>query len=79
MSPRRAAELRRAIGGSRRTLARWRTWWSEIFTATPLWRAVRALWVSAVSETELPASLLERFAEGEDWMRVFRLLDLIKP
>ncbi len=76
---RRAAELRRAIGASRRTLARWRTWWREVFTATPFWRAARALWVPAVSPATLPASLLERFVECEAWMRLFRLLDFITP
>ena len=76
---RRAGELGRAIGASRRTLARWRRWWQEIFTATAFWQAARALWVPAVSVAELPASLLERFAEGEDWMRLFRLLDFMAP
>jgi hypothetical protein len=76
---RRAAELRRAIGASRRTLARWRTWWREIFTATPFWRAARAMWVPPVSTPSLPASLLERFVEGEEWMRLFRLLDFVAP
>jgi len=76
---RRASELRQAIGASRRTLARWRTWWREIFTATPFWRVARALWVPAVAEIGLPASLLERFVDGEAWMRLFRLLDFIKP
>lgn len=76
---RRAAELRRTIGASRRTLARWRTWWREIFTATPFWRAARAQWVPAVSEPALPSSLLERIVEDEGLMRLVRLLDLIKP
>ena len=76
---RRASELRRAIGASRRTLARWRTWWREAFTATPFWRAARAQWVPAVSEPALPASLLERFVEGEALMRLVRLLEFINP
>ena len=76
---RRAAELRRAIGASRRTLARWRTWWREIFTTTPFWRAARGLLVPAVPEASLPASLLERFVESEEWMRLFQLLDFIAP
>ena len=76
---RRAAELGRAIGASRRTLARWRRWWREIFTATPFWRAARAMWVPAVSPATLPASLLERFVEDEAWMRLFRLLDFVRP
>jgi len=76
---RRAAELRRAIGASRRTLARWRTWWRQVFTATPFWGAARALWMPVVSTAELPASLLERFVEGEAWVSLYRLLDFIKP
>ena len=78
-SARRAADLRRAIGASRRTLARWRTWWREMFTATPFWRAARAQWVPAVSEPALPASLLERFVEDETLMRLVRLLEFISP
>ena len=76
---RRAGELRRAIGASRRTLARWRTWWREIFTAMPFWRTARAQWVPAVSEGGLPASLLERFVEEQELQRLVRLLDFVKP
>jgi hypothetical protein len=39
----------------------------------------RARWVPAVPTTELPLSLLERFVEGEQWQRLFQLLDFIKP
>jgi hypothetical protein len=76
---RRTAELRRAIGASRRTLSRWRTWWREIFTATSFWRAARAQWVPSVSEASLPASLLEQFVEREALMRLVRLLEFIEP
>jgi hypothetical protein len=78
-SARRVAEVRRWIGASRRTLARWCTWWRELFTATPFWRAARAQWVPAVSEATLPASLLERFVEVEALTRLVRLLEFIKP
>lgn len=76
---RRAGELRRAIGASRRTLARWGTWWREMFTTTPFWRVARAQWVPAVSEATLPASLLERFAEADPLLRLVRLLAFIGP
>lgn len=76
---RRAGELRRAIGASRRTLARWRAWWKEAFTATPFWRTARAQWVPPVPEVALPASLLERFVEEDDAMRLVLLLDFVKP
>lgn len=76
---RRAGEIRRAIGANRRTLARWRTWWRETFTATPFWRTARARWVPPVWEAAMPASLLERIVEEEDVMRLVRLLDFVKP
>lgn len=76
---RRAGEIRRAIGASRRTLARWRMWWRETFTATPFWRTARARWVPPVSEAAMPGSLLERFIEEDDVMRLVRLLEFIKP
>lgn len=79
VSDRRAAELRRLIGASRHTLARWRTWWRETFTATAFWQVERGRWVPEVSVAELPASLLERFVEGDDRMRLCRLLGFIKP
>lgn len=78
-SGRRAAAVRRAIGASRRTLARWRRWWRETFTATPFWRAARGQWVPAVSEAALPASLLERFVAEDESTRLVRLLGFIKP
>jgi hypothetical protein len=37
------------------------------------------MWVPPVSVTELPASLLERFIEGDEWMRLFQLLKFIAP
>lgn len=75
---RRVAELQREIGVSRRTLARWRAWWLEVFTTTPFWRAARALVPCALS-SELPASLLTSFVEGDDVLRLYRMLDFIKP
>jgi len=75
---RRVAELRRVIGASRRTLARWRTWWLEVFATTPFWRAARALVPDAPS-SELPASLLASIVESDEVLRLYRFLDFIKP
>lgn len=76
---RRITELRRKIGVHRRTVARWMTWWREIFTATPFWRVARALLMPPVSSAELPSSLLERFADEDESARLLRFLDFIKP
>lgn len=45
-----------------RTLRRWRHWWSRAFPATPFWRTARARLMPPVDETQLPATLLDRFA-----------------
>ena len=79
VSDRRAAELRRAVGASRQTLARWRSWWAEVFPSTPFWQAARALISPPVSLEEMPASLLDRFAGADEVERVVRFLDFIKP
>ena len=44
-----------------RTIARWRRWWSDTFTATPFWQTARARLMPPVEHARLPASLLERF------------------
>lgn len=76
---RRVAELAALIGASRRTLARWRTWWREIFATTPAWRATRAMvGAPAVDTATLPLSLVERFA-GDEYARIISALRLIAP
>jgi hypothetical protein len=79
VTARRAAELRRAIGVSRKTLARWRTWWTEVFVATSFWQTARALVSPPVAVGELPASLLCRFADAGSVEGLVRFLDFIKP
>jgi hypothetical protein len=64
LSAHRVAELRALIGVSRRTLERWRHWWLELFTVTPLWKELRGRLSTPVDLERLPASLLERFAGG---------------
>lgn len=51
-----------ALAVTRRTLRRWRRWWSDAFPGTPFWRIARARLMPPVDESRLPASLLERFA-----------------
>ena len=79
VTDRRGAELRRAVGASRETLARWRAWWKAVFVATPFWQVARGLLSPPVSVGELPASLLERFAGQGNVEGVVRMLDFIKP
>jgi len=79
VSGRRAAALRAAVGVSRQTLARWRTWWTEVFVATAFWQLARAQLSPPVSVDGLPASLLERFEGAGTIEGLVRLLDFIKP
>jgi hypothetical protein len=60
-TPARMHQLHGWVGVSRRTVARWRDWWCEVFANTPFWRA--AAWIPPVAAADLPAALLERFAQ----------------
>lgn len=72
-------ELCRAIGVSRRTVARWRRWWRERFATSAFWQQARGLLGGGVAIDELPASLLARFEAPSEGARLLLLLDFIKP
>lgn len=74
----RVAALTTEIGADRRTVERWRRWWLDSFTATPLWQAARAALMPPVEHGRLPASLLDRFA-GNDADRMIALLRFVLP
>lgn len=65
LTPARASKLRELIGASLRTLTRWRRWWTEAFTAGPVWRELRGRLQQPVDEHALPRSLLSAFQGGE--------------
>jgi hypothetical protein len=59
-------KLSALLGISRRTLVRWRRWWSTMFASSRFWASLRGRFVPAVDEATLPASLLPRvLATGE--------------
>jgi hypothetical protein len=74
----RIAKLSQMFGVSRRTVARWRTWWLTIFANSPFWQGARALVMPPVEEKHLPATLLERFA-GSLEERLVALLRFLAP
>jgi hypothetical protein len=74
----RLRQLSQAVGADRRTVERWRRWWRERFTATPLWRRARATFMPPVATQRLPLSLLDRFT-GEDADRLVALLRFLGP
>lgn len=61
-TPVRMAQLTELLGVSRRTVDRWRRWWTEVFPQTRCWAAGSGLFAIPVPTGQLPLSLLERFA-----------------
>ena len=62
VTPTRIARIAELLGVSRRTVDRWRRWWTEVFPQTRCWAAGSGLFSIPVSSAQLPQSLLERFA-----------------
>jgi hypothetical protein len=77
-SPARMRVLREHLGVSRRTVERWRVWWTTAFAEGPFWKAAAASFLPAVEVARLPASLLERFLGNEE-ERLILLLRLLGP
>jgi hypothetical protein len=75
-TPARMRQLHEWVGVSRRTVSRWREWWTGVFADSPLWRA--AGWMPPVARTELPAALWERFA-GDTEQQLLSLLRYLTP
>lgn len=75
------ARLDALLGVGRRTLNRWRSWWGDVFVATPMWRILRAQIIPVVDETGLPLSLLERLCGvgADPRSRLIALLRLLQP
>jgi len=77
-TPARLRVLEELVGASRRTILRWRRWWTEELIATPFWRAAAGTLMPPVATPELPAALLERFA-GDARDRLLAALRWLSP
>lgn len=71
-------KLSALLGISRRTLVRWRQWWTTMVAASRFWTSLRGRFVPAVDEAALPAALLSRMA-ATDEPAVVTLLRLLAP
>ena len=71
-----ASRLAQTLAIPIRTLERWRQWWQEGFTLTPLWQAQCARFMPAVASELFPGGLLERFGvvAQEALLRMLRFL-----
>ena len=77
-SKRSVTKLSALLGINRRTLVRWRRWWSTRFAASRFWTSLRGRFVPAVDETAMPASVLSRVTASDE-PAVVVLLRLLAP
>lgn len=78
-TPARVAKLRAIVGGSRRTVERWREWWLKDFVRSSFWKSARGQLASPVDKKTLPLSLLEAFRKPTDEEKTVDLLRFILP
>lgn len=78
-TPSAARTLSSELGADRRTIERWRIWWTEVFPSTRFWRAARARFMPVVDERALPASLLDRFDRPDPVHRFRQLMVFLSP
>jgi hypothetical protein len=79
ITDKRMACLTNELGVDRRTVARWRLWWREAFTKTPLWQIKRADFMPPVDEKQLPGAILRRFTSSTAAERMIALLRFLAP
>ena len=79
LTARAVALLRKALGPSARTLLRWLGWWTEVVPSTAFWTEARGRLMPPVDAAALPASLLDRFTDGDDAARVQQMLAFVSP
>ncbi len=67
------------LGITRRTLVRWRRWWTTMFAASRFWKSLGGRFIPAPLCEELPASVLSRVLDTDDEPAVVLLLRLLGP
>lgn len=75
-SPWRVTRLTAVLGADRRTLRRWRTWWTERVGKSRAFEVGRASFMPPPEATSLPRSLLESFV-GTASERLVRALSFL--
>lgn len=75
----RGAQLASWLGVNRRTLQRWRAWWTDTFPRLEFWRSARGRLRGDVIANELPDSLMEQFNAGSEHDRVIAVLRFLSP
>jgi hypothetical protein len=71
-------KLSKELGPDRRTLVRWRHWWTKTFPRSAVFAAARGRLAVAIDEDQLPLSLLDRL-RGSASDRTLAMLELLEP
>jgi len=79
LTQRRAEELEKLVGVSRRTLSRWQRWWQEAFPASRFWKYSKAFIVPPLDPAHLCRDLVERFSAQYEIAGMVRLLRFLSP
>ena len=79
LTQRRAEELEKLLGVSRRTLSRWQRWWQDTFPASQFWKYSKAFIVPPLDPAHVCRDLLERFSAQCEIAGMVRLLRFLSP
>jgi hypothetical protein len=74
-----ARDLQRRLGISRRTVLRWRRWWTQEFPRTRLWMSLRSRLMPPIAPAQLPLGLLDRLRFRVPTKRLAQALRLLSP
>jgi len=72
-------ELQHLLGISRRTVLRWRQWWTQEFIRTRLWVSLRSQLMAPIAPAQLPRALLDRLRSHAPARRLAQTLRLLSP
>jgi len=78
VTPGRVREVAKSLDVDRRTLERWRAWWTKHVPGSRAWKVLRGYFAEPIDPLRLPGSLLDRFAAYGDDERLRRLLDALR-
>ena len=74
----RVERLREALGIDRRTLLRWRAWWTETFGQSGFWKGEGGRFRQPIQVARLPLALVEVFA-AEQRAGLLKLMQFLSP
>ena len=74
----RLKRLQQTLGIDRRTLKRWRQWWTEIFVQCAFWKAERGRFKGQMARAQMPFCLVKAFG-AQQMDGLIRLMTFLSP